>query len=73
MLMHELEYLMDKNGQTKAVVVPIELWNRLFLRNDTSDEDLSEAMEDYCLNKAMDEAKETPLLNRDEALAWLES
>ncbi len=71
--MYELEYLTDKNGQTKAVVIPIELWNRLFLRNDTSDEDLSEAMEDYCLNKAMDEAKETPLLSRDEALAWLES
>jgi len=28
-------------------------------------------MEDYCLNKAMDEAKKTPLLNRDEALDYL--
>ncbi|MDM8523324.1 hypothetical protein QUF80_08130 [Desulfococcaceae bacterium HSG8] len=71
--MPELEYLTDKNGHKKAVVVPIELWNRLFLINDTSEEELSEAMEDYCLNKAMNEAEKTPLLSRDEALAWLES
>ncbi|RLC10269.1 MAG: hypothetical protein DRI57_20670 [Deltaproteobacteria bacterium] len=68
--MSELEYLTDRNGLTKTVVVPIELWNRLFLKNDGK---LSEAMEDYCLNKAMDEAKESPLLSRDEALSWLES
>ncbi len=73
MLIHKLEYLTDKNGQTKAVVVPIGLWNQLFLKNDTSEADLSEAMEDYCLSKAMDEAKKTPLLSRDKALAWLES
>jgi len=32
-------------------------------------DELSEAMEDYCLSKAMDEARETPLLSRDDALA----
>jgi len=36
-----------------------------------SDEELPEAMEDHCLSKAMDEAKETPLLSREEALAYL--
>ena len=35
--------------------------------------ELSEAVEDYCLSKAMDEAQETPLLSRDEALAYLEA
>jgi hypothetical protein len=38
-----------------------------------SDEELSEAMEDYCLSKAMDEAQGTPLLSREEALAYLEA
>jgi hypothetical protein len=36
-------------------------------------EELPEAMEDYCLSKAMDEARETPLLSRKEALAYLEA
>jgi hypothetical protein len=36
-------------------------------------EELPEAPEDYCLSKAMDEGKETPLLSREEALAYLEA
>ena len=71
--MFELEYLTDKSGQLKAIVVPIELWKQLFLKDDASVEELSEAMEDYCLSKAMDEAKETPLLSSEEALAYLEA
>jgi hypothetical protein len=35
-------------------------------------EDFIETLEDYCLNKAMDEAKKTPLLSREEALKFLE-
>ncbi len=70
--MLELEYLTDKSGQLKAVVIPIELWKQLLLEDDASVEELSEALEDYCLSKAMDEAKETPLLSREEALAYLE-
>ena len=71
--MVEIEYLTDKNGQLKAVVIPIELWKQLFLKDDASVEELSEAMEDYCLSKVMDEAKESPLLSREEALAYLEA
>ncbi|MFQ6041812.1 MAG: hypothetical protein ACE5PV_13220 [Candidatus Poribacteria bacterium] len=71
--MFELEYLTDKTGQLKAVVVPIELWKQLFLKDDASVEELSEAIENYCLSKAMDEAKEAPLLSREEALAYLEA
>lgn len=70
--MLELEYLTDKDGQLKAVVIPIELWEQLFVPDDASSEELTEAIEDYCLNKAMDEAKESPLLSREEALAYLE-
>ena len=80
--MFDLEYLTDKNGQLKAVVIPIDLWKQLFLKCDASEdgftsvnhvEELSESIEDYCLNKAMDEAEESPLLTREEALAYLDS
>ena len=43
------------------------------MKDDTSSQELSEAMEDYCLSKAMDEAEETLLLSREEALAYLEA
>lgn len=61
--MHALEYLRNKEGQLKAVVIPIELWQSLFLSDDASAEELTEAMEDYCLGKAMDEVKESALLS----------
>ena len=69
--MLEVEYLTDKQGQLKAVVVPIEFWRQLFPEEVSLDEIL-ERIEDYCLSKAMDEAKESPLLNREEALVYLE-
>lgn len=71
--MVNLEYLTDKEGQLKAVVVPIEYWRVLFPNNNISAEELMEAIENYFLNRAMDEAKDTPLLHREEALAFLES
>ena len=67
-----VQYLTDKEGKPHAVVLPIELWRRLLPREDASVEDLTEAVEDYCLGKAMDEGRHTPLLNRDEALKLLE-
>ncbi|MEW6103299.1 MAG: hypothetical protein AB1630_05710 [bacterium] len=70
--MFEVEYLTGKNGHQKAVVIPIKVWRQIIPKDDISIEELSEEMEDYCLNKAMDEAQKTPLLNRKEALAYLE-
>lgn len=70
--MFEIEYLMNKYGQPKAVVIPIEIWNELLPKEDSSLNELSESLEDYCLNKAMDEGKKSPLLNRNEALKFLE-
>ena len=66
--MFEIEYLTDKNGQPKAVVIPIEVWKQMFTEEEVSEEELSAGLEDYCLNKAMDEAKDTPLLDREAAL-----
>ncbi len=71
--MLEVEYLTNKHGQPKAVVIPIEIWRRIFPSGNVFGiEDLTEEIEDYCLSKAMDEAQKSPLLNREEALAYLE-
>jgi hypothetical protein len=67
----EFEYLTGKNGLSKAVVIPIQLWNRLLPKGNVSFENLSESIEDYCMNKAMDEADNSPLLNREQALEYL--
>lgn len=69
--MVELDYIKDKKGNLKAVVVPIELWKRLLPEGVYDEDELPEAIEDYCFNKAMDEAKATPLLTKSEALAEL--
>lgn len=70
--MIEVEYLTDQEGKPRAVVLPIGLWRRLLPREDASIEELTEAVEDYCLGKAMDEGRRTPLLSREEALELLE-
>jgi hypothetical protein len=70
--MFEIEYLTDQYGQPKAVVIPIEIWRQLLSDKEISLDNLSEGLEDYCLNKAMDEAKETPLLDREAARKYLE-
>jgi hypothetical protein len=70
--MFEIEYLMNRHGQPKAVVIPIEIWNKVLPKEDYSLDELSESLEDYCLSKAMDEGKKSPLLNRNEALKYLE-
>lgn len=71
--MFEVEYLMSKDGKPKAIVIPIELWNKLLPKENSSIDQLSEALEDYCLSKAMDEGQKSPLLNKDEALKYLGS
>jgi hypothetical protein len=70
--MLNLEYLTDSEGKQTAVVIPIDLWRQLLPREDSSSEAISDALEDYCLNRAMDEGKQTPLLDRAAALAYLE-
>ncbi len=70
--MLELDYLTDGKGRTKAVIIPIAIWNNLFPQADLSLEEISERIEDYCLGKAMEEAKNSPLLNREEALKFFE-
>ena len=70
--MFKIEYLTDSKGQLKGVVIPIELWRKIFLEFPQSYNELLDNFEDYCLNKAMDEAKKTPLLSREEALKFLE-
>jgi hypothetical protein len=70
--MIEFEYLTDKDGKPKAVVIPIEVWQRITTIETVSEAEISAGIEDYCLNKAMDEAKDSPLLDRAAALEFLE-
>ena len=67
-----IEYLTNQDGEVSAVVIPIDLWRTIIPSQEVSATQLADAVEDYCLNKAMDEAVNTPLLDRSEALAYLE-
>jgi len=51
--MLEIEYVMNKNGQPEAVVIPIEIWNEILPKEDCSINELSEALEDYCRDEAL--------------------
>ncbi len=70
--MLNIEYLTNKDGDAIAVVIPIDIWRKLLPSEESSFEELAGAVEDYCMNKAMNEAVNTPLLTRSEALAYLE-
>ena len=37
--MFEIEYLTDKNGQPKAIVIPIEIWQRIFTAELVSEDE----------------------------------
>jgi hypothetical protein len=63
--MTNLEYLTNSEGKRTAVIIPIELWQQLLPSEDQSYEIVSEAIEDYCLNKAMDEGEKSPLCDRN--------
>ena len=69
--MNSIEYITDIKGRLKGIFIPIEIWRKIFPEFPQSLEELIESFEDYCLNKAMDEAKNTPLLSKGEALKFL--
>ena len=68
-----IQYLTDTQGNPNAVVIAIAIWKQIFPENLNSVEMLTESIEDYCLNRAMDEALETPLLSQAEALKFLKN
>jgi hypothetical protein len=70
--MVNIQYLTDQEGKQKAVVIPIELWQKIMPDPGDNWENLAESLEDYCLNQAMNEAETTPLLDRKAALTFLE-
>ena len=70
--MLEIKYLKDENGKATGVVIPIEVWKQIFPEEEIALDELSDRLEDYCLNQAMDEAMSTPLLDRKTALQYLE-
>lgn len=70
--MQNIEYLTSQDGKAIAVVIPIDIWRQLLPTEDASLEELAEGIEDYCLNKAMNEAVSKPLVDRSTGLAYLE-
>ncbi|MDY7016569.1 MAG: hypothetical protein SVX43_23835 [Cyanobacteriota bacterium] len=50
--MPNFKYLTNPDGDAIAVVIPIEVWRKIMPTDETSLEELAEAVEDYCLNKA---------------------
>ena len=72
MISPTIEYLTDADGNPKAVVIPIDLWRQLLPTGNDSLQSIAENLEDYCLSNAMDEAQNSPLLNREDALSFLE-
>jgi hypothetical protein len=69
--MLHLEYLTDQEGRQTAVVIPIDLWRKILPSDEVSAEAIGESLEGYCLNRAIDEGKQTPRLNKAEALGYL--
>ncbi|MFM7714269.1 MAG: hypothetical protein ACKO7A_16635 [Microcystis sp.] len=59
-----IQHLTDTQGNPNAVVIAIAIWKLIFPENLNSVEMLTESIEDYCLNRAIDEALETPLLSQ---------
>ena len=57
-IMEQVEFINDR----KKVIIPKELWDKIV-----------EALEDYGLLKAMEEAENSPLLTKEEALTLLDS
>jgi hypothetical protein len=66
-----IQYLNNRQGNPNTVVIAIAIWKQIFPEDFNSVEMLTESIEDYCLNRAMDEALETPLLSQAEALKFL--
>ncbi|MFM7442068.1 MAG: hypothetical protein ACKO2V_26290 [Snowella sp.] len=67
-----IQHLTDIQGNPNAVVIAIAIWQQIFPENLNSIEMLTESIEDYYLNRAMNEALETPLLSQAEAFKFLE-
>ena len=70
--MQNIEYLTSQDSKAIAVVIPIDIWRQILPAEDASLEELAEGIKDYCLNKAINEAINTPLMERSTALAYLE-
>jgi len=70
--MKSVEYLTDINGNKKAVVIPIEIWEKIIPNEINNEDELPEYLENYCLNQGMEETKSSLLFNAESALKFKE-
>ena len=68
--MQNLNLIKDFEGNTSYVVIPFNFFNQFFPEDFTL-QAMSEYFEDFALNSAMNEAKETDLLGKEDALKYL--
>ena len=74
-LLPPIEYVVDEAGHKKAVQIDFDAWEQMLVRLNTlvgELERLTEEIEEEALNRAMDEAMNSPLLTQDQALAYLD-
>ncbi|GAB4436048.1 MAG: hypothetical protein Kow0031_17810 [Anaerolineae bacterium] len=71
-LLSHHQFLVDQAGNKTAVLVDLSTWQKIvdaLIALATPEQ--VEALEDFALNRAMDEAADSPALSRAEALAML--
>lgn len=66
------QFVIDQAGNKTAVLIDLPTWQKIVATLTTlTAADPLEALEDYALNRAIDEAQDSPILTRAEALAFL--
>lgn len=60
----QVRFVTDANGTRQAVQLDLSVWEEIMA--------FLEEFEDDALNQAMDEAMSSPLLTKDQALAYLD-
>lgn len=73
-LLAQNQFVVDQAGNKTAVLVDLATWQEIVSTlSALANPEKLEALEDFALNRAMDEAQNSPALSRAEALAFLES
>jgi hypothetical protein len=73
-LINKVRFVTDADGNRQAILLDLAVWEEILalLEDLEADEALTEEMEDEALNRAMDEAMNSPLLTQEQALAYLD-
>ena len=68
--MENINLIKDSSGNTAFIAIPFDFFNQFF-PDDFTNHSISEFFEDMSMNNAIDEAKQSELLNLEEAKKYL--